>query len=365
MKITGLTTYRKHIDLKDSHKMRSALGVNDGNEFVVLRLHTEEGIVGLGEATITVRWSGEVPAGCEQVLNEVLQPAVIGLEIGDFDELNRRLDAVCSRNWFAKSAVEMACWDALGKAQEKPVYELLGGAVRPLRFENRFSLGAYTEKRARQRAEELVSWGFRTIKVKVGTVPEEDIARVRAVREVIGFDRDLVIDANCGWDVETAIDCVHQLEDGRLDLVEQPTPDGDFRGMARLRRETGVKVLADDICFDLAHAKELIDQNACDAISVYPGKNGGISRSIEILDYAQQHDVACSIGSNLEWDIAISAMAHLVVAHPNMKVEEYPGDVLGPTYYSERVVSNPVKIVEPYTTVPNAPGLGVGELLLG
>ena len=84
-----------------------------------------------------------------------------------------------------------------------------------------------------------------------------------------------------------------------------------------------------------------------------------------ILDYAQQHGVACSIGSNLEWDIAISAMAHLVVAHPNMKVEEYPGDVLGPTYYSERVVSNPVKIVEPYTTVPNAPGLGVGELLLG
>ena len=144
MKITGLTTYRKHIDLKDSHKMRSALGVNHGNEFVVIRLHTDEGIDGLGEATITVRWSGEVPAGCEQVLNEVLQPAVIGLEIGDFDELNCRLDAVCSRNWFAKSAIEMACWDALGKAQEKPVYELLGGAVRPLRFESRFSLGAYT-----------------------------------------------------------------------------------------------------------------------------------------------------------------------------------------------------------------------------
>ena len=142
-----------------------------------------------------------MPAGCEQVLNEVLQPAVIGLEIGDFDELNCRLDAVCSRNWFAKSAIEMACWDALGKAQEKPVYELLGGAVRPLRFESRFSLGAYTEEHARQRAEELVSWGFRTIKVKVGTVPEEDVARVRAVREVIGFDRDLVIDANCGWDV--------------------------------------------------------------------------------------------------------------------------------------------------------------------
>ena len=364
MKITGLTTYRRYIELKDSHKMRSALGVNNGNEFVVLKLHTDQGIDGLGEATITVRWSGEVPAGCEQVLNEVLQPAVTGLEVGDFAELNRRMDAVCSRNWFAKSAIEMACWDILGKAQDKPVFELLGGAVRPLKFENRFSMGAYTEEHARRRAEELVGWGFNTIKVKVGTVPEQDVARVRAVREVIGFDLDLVIDANCGWDVETAIACVQQLEDCRLDLVEQPTPDGDYHGMARLRRETGVKVLADDICFDLAHARALIEHDACDAISVYPGKNGGISRSLEILDYAAQHGVACSIGSNLEWDIAISAMAHLVVAHPNMKIDEFPGDVLGPSYYVERVVSQPVEIDEPFTTAPSGPGLGVGELLV-
>lgn len=364
MKITGLTTYRKYIELKDSHKMRSALGVNNGNEFVALRLHTDEEVDGVGEATITVRWSGEVPAGCEQVLNEILQPAVVGLEVGDFSELNRRMDKVCSRNWFAKSAVEMACWDALGKVQGKPVYELLGGAVRPLKFENRFSMGAYTEAHARQRAEELVRRGFRTIKVKVGTVPKEDVARVRAVRDVIGFDCGLVIDANCGWDVETAIDCIQQLEDCRLDLVEQPTPDGDYRGMAKLRHETGVKVLADDICFDLIHARALIENDACDAISVYPGKNGGISRSVEILDYAERHGVPCSIGSNLEWDIAISAMAHLVVAHSNMKVEEFPGDVLGPSYYTERVVSQPVEIAEPYTTVPSAPGLGVGELLL-
>ncbi|MBA63945.1 MAG: muconate cycloisomerase [Planctomycetaceae bacterium] len=365
MKITGLSTFRKYIELKESHKMRSALGVNNGNEFVVLRLHTDEGVDGLGEATITVRWSGEVPAGCEQVLNEVLQPVVIGLELGDFTELNRRMDEVCSRNWFAKSALEMACWDVLGKVRNLPVYELLGGAVRPLKFENRFSMGAYSQEHAARRAAELVNRGFRTIKVKVGTVPQEDVARVRAVREVIGFDRDLVIDANCGWDVKTAIDCVQQLADCRLDLVEQPTPDGDYQGMAKLRQETGVKVLADDICFDLTHAKALIENDACDAISVYPGKNGGISRSVEILDYAAQHGIACSIGSNLEWDIAISAMAHLVVAHPNMKVEEYPGDVLGPSYYTERVVSNPVEIKEPYTTVPSTAGLGVGELLLG
>jgi len=365
MKITGVTTYRHQLDIKPKYTMITALGVNTGNEFVVLRLHTDVGIDGLGEATITIRWSGEVPAGCEQVINETLTPAIIGLEVGDFQELNRRMDACCSRNWFAKSAIEMACWDALGKEQGKPVYELLGGACRPLKIKSRFSMGAYDVERAVGRATELVAAGFDTIKVKVGTDPVEDVARVKAVRGAIGFDKDLVIDANCGWDVDTAIDCVTQLSDCRLDLVEQPTPDGDYAGLARLRRETGVKILADDICFDLIHAKELIRNECCDAISVYPGKNGGISRSIEILDYAQTHGVACSIGSNLEWDIGIATMAHLVVSHENMQIEQYPGDVLGPDYYVERTVSEPIDIFGPHTTISDKPGLGVGELLIG
>ena len=365
MKITGITTYRHRLDIKPNYTMITALGVNTGNEFVVLRLHTDVGIDGLGEATITVRWSGEVPAGCEQVINETLTPAIVGLEVGDFPELNRRMDACCSRNWFAKSAIEMACWDALGKDQGRPVYELLGGACRPLKIKSRFSMGAYDVERAVARAAELVAAGFDTIKVKVGTDPVEDVARVKAVREVIGFEKDLVIDANCGWDVDTAIDCVTQLSECRLDLVEQPTPDGDYAGLARLRRETGVKILADDICFDLIHAQELIRNECCDAISVYPGKNGGISRSIEILDYAQMHGIACSIGSNLEWDIGIATMAHLVVAHENMRIEEFPGDVLGPDYYVERTVSEPIDICGPYTTISDKPGLGVGELLIG
>ena len=99
----------------------------------------------------------------------------------------------------------MACWDVLGKAAGKPVYELLGGACRPLAIRSRFSMGAYDVARARARAAELVEQGFDTVKVKVGGQPEDDIARVRAVREVIGPERKLVIDANCGWDADTAI----------------------------------------------------------------------------------------------------------------------------------------------------------------
>ena len=205
----------------------------------------------------------------------------------------------------------------------------------------------------------MIDQGFDTIKVKVGTVPEEDLARVRAVREVIGPDHNLMIDANCGWDVGTAIRCINELEDCNLWLVEQPTPDGDYAGLARCRRETKPPVMADDICFDMAHARELIHHEACDVISLYPGKNGGIRKAKAIAEFAARHGVACSIGSNLEYDIATAAMCHLIVATENMQIERYPGDVLGPAYHETSVTKDPISIEGPITTITGAPGLGV------
>jgi muconate cycloisomerase len=97
-----------------------------------------------------------------------------------------------------------------------------------------------------------------------------------------------------------------------------------------MRRATRVPVMADDICFNLVHAKELVRNECCDVISVYPGKNGGIRKSREIVEFAERHGVACTIGSNLEWDVATAAMGHLIVACPNLQVERYPGDIHGP-----------------------------------
>src|SRR5262249_44665245 len=239
-------------------------------------------------------------------------------------EIDHRMDRACAHNWFAKAAIEMACWDIQGRAAGRPVYELLGGPCRPLSITCRFSMGAYEPERARRRAHELVAEGFETIKVKVGGEPDRDIERVRIVREVIGPHRRIVIDANCGWDADTAIRCVNALDDCQISLVEQPTPGGDYEAIARGRREIRPPVMADDMCFNLVHAQELVRHQACDVISVYPGKNGGIRKSKEIVEFAAGHGVACSIGSNLEWDIGTAAMGHLVVGCRNMQVEKYP-----------------------------------------
>jgi muconate cycloisomerase len=117
--------------------------------------------------------------------------------------------------------------------------------------------------------------------------------------------------------------------------------------------------MADDMCFNLVHAQELLRNRACDLISVYPGKNGGIRKSREIALLAERHGVACTIGSNLEWDVATAAMGHLIVATPNLRVEEYPGDIHGPAYYEFRIAKEPLSIDGPVTTLSARAGLGV------
>jgi muconate cycloisomerase len=339
--------------------MISALGQHTVSDYVLVRVGTDVGIDGVGEATVMPRWSGETVWGAKAVIDHILAPQLLGCDPHAIGEIDGRMDRACAHNWFAKSAIEMACWDIQGRFAGKPVFDLLGGRCRPLAITCRFSMGAYEPDRARRRAAELVAEGFETIKVKVGGDPACDIERVRIVRETIGPGRRIVIDANCGWQADTAIRCVNALEDCGISLVEQPTPDGDYEAIARVRREVKPPVMADDMCFNLVHARELIRNQGCDVISLYPGKNGGIRKSQEIAEYSAANGVACSIGSNLEWDVATAAMGHLIIACPNIQVEKFPGDMLGPDYHEVRIAKNPLDISGPVVTITDRPGLGI------
>ncbi|MBL8819145.1 MAG: muconate cycloisomerase [Planctomyces sp.] len=359
MKIQSIEAVPVRIPIRLERRMISALGRHEVSNYVIVRLTTDTGVIGVGEATVMPRWSGETVWGAFGMIQHLMAPVLTGCDLNDFDEISRRLDAVTVDNWFAKAAIEMACWDALGKAAGKPVYELLGGAVRPLTIRNRFSLGAYTPEVSAERTAKLVAAGFTTIKVKVGTGVEQDIARVRAVRKVIGPDLTLTVDANGGWTEEEARECLTQLEDQRIELVEQPLCRGNYTGLRKLRKDLGIRILADESCFDEIEARELILQECCDAITLYPGKQGGIRRACRMAALAEQHSIPCTIGSNLEWDIAAAAMMHFIVASQNVQVESIPGDCLGPSYHEFSIVTDPLRIEGPFTTISSAPGLGI------
>lgn len=359
MRIASIETFPVRIPLKPERRMVSALGRHEVSDFLLVRVTTDDGWVGVGEATVTPRWSGETVGGADAIVRHVISPVLVGCDPLDIVEIDRRMDAVAVDNWFAKAAIEMACWDIAGRQANCPVYELIGGACRPLTIRNRFSLGAYPTEIAQARAVERVAAGFDTIKVKVGTDPQQDIARVRGVREAIGDDVTLTIDANGGWDFETALHCLRQLEDCHLAIVEQPLPRRNYSQLRQLRAQSGYKILADESCFDEVEARELIRQECCDALTLYPGKQGGIRKAQRIASIAAEHMIPCTIGSNLEWDVGTAAMLQFIVATENLRLDLYPGDCLGPFYHEFSIATVPLQIEGPLTTLSQSPGLGI------
>jgi len=284
---------------------------------------------------------------------------VIGRPLDDPAGAVEAMERAAVGNPFARAAIEMAMLDALGKARGRPVFELLGGPVRGPVLPIRFSLAALSPEATAANARRRVEWGHRTIKVKVGLDPREDVARVRAVREAIGPEVALTVDANGGWSVEGAVWSLKEMRGMDLLLAEQPVRREDLEGMAEVRRRVDVPVMIDEGVFTLWDAQQALRKEACDIISVYPGKNGGITVSRRICELAAGRGVPCAIGSNLELDLGTAAMCHLSLAAGNVAAERFHGDILGPLYHEASIARSPVCFREGTVECPAGPGLGV------
>ncbi len=358
MKITRVEPIPVCVPLKKGLTAKTAHGEHVTSPYVIVRVHTDAGIVGLGEATISGLWSGETQAGTMAAIREYIEPVILGKDPRDITAIRRAMDFIIKLNPFTKSAVEMAMWDIAGKAVGLPVYQLLGGRVRE-RVRIKLVVWARDVAGSRAMAEEHLKRGVSCVKVKVGLDPETDIARVRAVREVAGSNIPVTIDANCGWTIQQAKYCLRQLEDVNLLLAEQPIPAGDPAALAELRRDTPTPIMADESVFTLQDAWLLTTHRAADILSVYPGKHGGIAATAEIVAIAKAAGLRCTIGSNLELGIGTAAMLHVAAAFPEIDTDAFPADTIGPFYHDADLITQPLDLGPPYAMVPTEPGLGV------
>jgi L-alanine-DL-glutamate epimerase-like enolase superfamily enzyme len=337
---------------------RTAHGDHHTSDYVIVKVYTDDGIVGLGEATVSALWSGETSKSCLAAIDDLIGPALIGFNAREITAIRQRMDFLIKLNPFTKSAVEMALWDIAGKSLGVPVYQLLGGKVRDV-IPTKMMIGAFELPRVRSLAEQFLSSGVRCLKVKVGLDLAGDLARVEAVRSAAGPDIPITVDANCGWNVATARVALDRLHRFDLLLAEQPIAPGDTDAMASLRYPGGIPIMADESVFTLADAWNVLRTHAADVISIYPGKNGGIAASIEIAHLAAAAGMPCHIGSNLELGIGSAAMLHLACAVRNIDSETYPADILGPHYHESDLLSEPLDLSFDGARVPDGPGLGV------
>lgn len=341
-------------------KPTDAKGFRFESRLLLVFIQTDGGLEGVGEVTPSPDWSGETAAGAKALIDTYLSPRLLGEDPRRIRYCMDRLGRTFA-NPFTKAAIEMALFDIAGKFHQAPVYQLLGGLTREDRFPLRFPIMPVGAELSAEVARRMVSEGFRTIKVKVGHDPlEQDLARLRLVRQAIGSGVRLSVDANGGWSVNEAILAAPHLEELGVAFVEQPVHRLDLEGLAEVRRRTRLPVMADESVFTMQDALRCIALRAADIISVYPGKNGGLLNTLAIASAAEAAGVHCAIGSNLEWDIASAAMAHACAAHPNIRVDLYGADIIGPVFHTQRAIETPLLCEAAAVQVPHSPGLVAG-----
>ena len=341
----------------------SSLGKHVVGNYVLVRISDDSGRTGLGEASVTSVWSGETQAGAISLIHDELAPLVVGSDPFDTEWIMRRLERAVFGNSFARGAIEMALLDLQGQILGVPIYRLLGGkepgADRGIRL--KFVVGAEEPEVAAERALRMVQRGWKAIKVKVGRHehPRTDVERLRAVRAAIGLETWLSVDANGGYSVEQAIWAAARFTEFNVALFEQPTRRGDHSAMAEVRRRSDILIMADESVFTAQDAIDVIRHQAADVLSLYPGKHGGIRATQQIAKIAEAAGLCCTIGSNLEREVATAAMAHVTVCTANIQCERFPGDLIGPIYFDGSLTRQPLKYQADRLWVPEGPGLGV------
>lgn len=360
MKITAIETIPVCVPIKPQLAIKSGRGgSHTTSPFLLVKLHTDAGLVGLGEASCTPRWSGEDQVSAAHFIRTYFAPALLGQDPTRIEELSGAVFPLVAGNYFTKAAVEMALWDLAGKAAGKPVYELLGGKVREA-VETKWSVSGQPPEQAAAIARWALDQGFRALKVKVGLGADADFARVAAVRQVIGSDAKLGVDANGGWgDPATALAAIERLKPLGIAFAEQPVWAGDPEEMAAVRRAAGVPIIADESLYTLADARQLARAGACDVFSVYVGKAGGLGPARAIADFAHAQGIACTIGSNLELGVGSAAMLHLALSRRGITPDAYPCDIIGPFFYEDDILTEPLALGGGRAVIAERPGLGV------
>lgn len=315
------------------------------------------GLVGIGEAPAERWWTGEDAASVRNAIERYLRPVVLGAPLAP-RQLTSAMNRALAANQYAKAAVEMAVWDLLGKLAGLPLAQLLGGVPgqpTPVKY----VIGRRPAAEAEALFEAGRARGFDTFKVKVGGELEEDLARVRAVRDGLRGGERVGVDANGGWSYPTAVAALEPLAELGVAFIEQPVSRRASRAMADLTRRSRVPIVAHESIALHGDALRAVEEGLGHVWALTPGTHGGIGPTIDLLGIARGAEVPCLLGSTVELGIASAMLAQVGAASAQIHASPIPSDVIGPLYHDADVVTAGPVIVAGKVFPPPGPGLGV------
>lgn len=358
MRIRSIETIPVNVPIEPSRATIGARGGHTESPFLLVKVHTDDGVIGLGEVSCTPGWSGEDQVTAAHLIRTVLEPLLAGKDPLDVAALTLAMERRLANSPFTRAGIEMALWDILGKVAGLPLYRLWGEAQREW-VPTKYSVSGREPDRAAEIASWAVEQGFTAMKVKVGLGLEDDLARVAAVREAVGPGIRLGVDANGGWSPYIAAQAVDRLGEWDIYMVEQPVPPVDARWLAAVRSRTSIPIVADESVSTVYDAMSLVREEAVDALSIYVGMGGGLGMARRVAAVAAGAGLGCTIGSNLELGIANAAMIHLGMVLPPGTVEAFPCDILSQFFYEDMLLAEPLPVEAGRALPPPGPGLGV------
>lgn len=353
---TRVVTHRIHPE----RVVVSPAGTHDVSHFLEVTVEGADGTRGYGEGAILAMWSGETAESAQVIIEKDFAPRLVGATFGHPREALAEMDALLFWAPATKGGVDTAIWDLWAKGQGVAAWELFADREPATELPSRFSVGCYDVKKSVAIATEIWELGIRTVKFKVGVPEFDDVARLKAVRDALGDEPVFTIDANGGYgSADEAVAAIEALLPFDLDLVEQPTPRHRYQMLSEVRRRTGVTIMADELVFFPAQLEEALQCDAFDILSVYAGKNGGFTRSLDMVIRAQAAGKKCCIGSCAETDLGMAPMAMLAAGHSAFDTPRYANDFIAPLYYPESSTKEPLTFRAGRLTVPRGPGFGV------
>jgi muconate cycloisomerase len=372
MKIRELETVVVELPRRSAYGWRSLQ--SPIGRYVILRVTTDEGVVGLGEAPVLPDWGGEHgryygedPGIVAHLVRQYFAPMLAGADPFAVKEHLARMDAAVRGFPYTKAMIESALLDITGKALGTPVYQLLGGRLRS-QIPICHTVGLAEPADAAREAEGVLADGIRTLQVKVRGELGADLAVVRAVRKAVGDAVQIYPDVNRGYpNAKAAILVIKAMAaEAGISMVEQPVEGPE--AMAQVAAAVDVPVMADEGCWTPEDASEIVRRRSADAISIYYTKSGGLYRSIEIGVIAAAAGLPVNVNGSLELGVGNAANLHLAAA---LGGEVLPAVIavthlegrgqtrVGGVFYTDDVISEPFLYRDGCLTVPGGPGLGV------
>ena len=357
MKNESIEVIHTNIPLKKSYKLSQLYDVIQTTGPVFVKIHTDEGITGIGETDPMPHFTDETAETIMEILKNHIGPAVCGMNPSNIAAIHDVMDCCIKGNSLAKAVIDMACYDLAGKAVGIPVHDFLGGKMRddiPVMW----ALGDDDPMANAEEAVLMVRKGYGTLMVKVGNRDvKRDAARVREIRKSVGGEVFLIVDANQGWDVETSVRFAQMIEDYNIALFEQPVRYWDFVGMAKIKRSINIPISADESLFTIHDAVQLVIYDAVDVFSIKVAKNGGIYKAKKIMDFAEANNIRCLMNSLIEEGVTQSASLHLGISAINM--HDCGHAYFSPLRLQEDISDYSLQLDMGRIDPGNKPGLGV------